>query len=49
MSSKQRSRVLSTDGARAFGLEHKVGSIEVGKDSDLAILDLSSPNLTPIH
>jgi len=41
--------LATIDGAKALGLEDKVGSIELGKEADLVLLDLRSPNLTPIH
>jgi 5-methylthioadenosine/S-adenosylhomocysteine deaminase len=34
-------------GARALHLDHITGSIEVGKQADLAIVDLGEPHLTP--
>jgi cytosine/adenosine deaminase-related metal-dependent hydrolase len=34
-------------GARAMGLEHEIGSIEVGKRADLVTLDLSGPHGQP--
>ena len=33
--------------ARALGLERRIGSIEVGKEADLAAFDLSAPNTVP--
>jgi 5-methylthioadenosine/S-adenosylhomocysteine deaminase len=41
--------LATIEGARALGLEKKVGSIEVGKEADLILVDLKSPNLVPIH
>ncbi len=34
-------------GARAVGLESKVGVIEVGKEADIIILDGNMPNMVP--
>jgi len=34
-------------GARAMGLEHEIGSIEVGKRADLAVFDFRRPHLHP--
>lgn len=34
-------------GARAVGMEHEIGSIEVGKQADLVVFDFRRPHLTP--
>ncbi len=36
-------------GARALGMEDKIGSIEAGKRADMILVDTRSPNMTPIH
>ena len=41
--------MMTIDGARAVGLGDKVGSLEVGKLADLAVIDFDSPNLTPCY
>lgn len=41
--------MLTIDGARALGLEDRVGSLEVGKLADLAVINFDSVNLTPCY
>ncbi len=41
--------MLTIKGARALGLEDRVGSLEVGKLADLVVLDFDSINLTPCY
>jgi 5-methylthioadenosine/S-adenosylhomocysteine deaminase len=41
--------MLTVDGARAMGLGDKIGSLEVGKSADLAVIDFGSANLTPCY
>lgn len=36
-------------GARALGMEDKIGSIEIGKRADLALIDMRQPELTPLY
>ncbi len=36
-------------GARALGLDHEIGSIEVGKRADLVLHDRDRPEWTPLH
>lgn len=35
-------------GARALGMEHEIGSIEVGKKADLVVVDYQKPHLVPM-
>ncbi len=41
--------MLTIDGARAVGLADQVGSLEVGKSADLAVIDFGAANLTPCY
>jgi 5-methylthioadenosine/S-adenosylhomocysteine deaminase len=41
--------LATIEGARALGLDDKIGSIEVGKNADLILVDTRSPSLMPIH
>jgi 5-methylthioadenosine/S-adenosylhomocysteine deaminase len=41
--------MMTVNGARAFGLSDKIGSLEVGKLADLAVIDFTSANMTPCY
>lgn len=39
--------MITIDAARVLGLDHEIGSLEVGKKADLVVLDMRSPHWTP--
>ena len=41
--------MTTIDAARALGLGSELGSIEVGKRADLAMIDLYKPHLVPMN
>jgi len=42
-------KMATIEGARAIGLDKLTGSIEVGKQADLIVIDTQAPHLTPIY
>lgn len=49
MTSEKVLEMATIDGARAVGLEDKVGSIELGKKADIIIINMQYPHLKPTH
>lgn len=42
-------RMATIGGAQVLGMEHLIGSIEVGKLADIIIVDMNQPHLTPLY
>lgn len=42
-------RAATINGARALGMEHLIGSVEVSKRADLILIDIDKPHLAPIY
>ncbi len=47
VSAEQVIEMATIGGAKALGLQHELGSLEVGKKADIIIIDMSSIGLTP--
>ena len=42
-------RMATVDGARAIGLDDRIGSLEIGKQADIIVLDTRAAHLTPLY
>jgi 5-methylthioadenosine/S-adenosylhomocysteine deaminase len=42
-------KMATVGGARILGLEKEIGTIEVGKNADLILVDLRSPHMAPLY
>jgi 5-methylthioadenosine/S-adenosylhomocysteine deaminase len=49
LSSEQALRIATIDSAKALGLDKKIGSLEVGKQADIAAVDLSNITQQPVY
>jgi 5-methylthioadenosine/S-adenosylhomocysteine deaminase len=49
MDAKTTVRMATINGAKALGLDHLTGSLEIGKKADIILIDLNKPHLTPIY
>lgn len=49
MNAEDTFKMATLNGARALGLEKEIGTIEVGKKADIALVDMKTPKLTPIR
>jgi 5-methylthioadenosine/S-adenosylhomocysteine deaminase len=49
LSARQALELATIGGARALGLEAKIGSLEPGKRADLILIDLGEPGTQPIY
>jgi 5-methylthioadenosine/S-adenosylhomocysteine deaminase len=49
MAAKTVVAMATIAGARAIGLDRQIGSLEVGKQADLIVIDTHSPHLVPIY
>jgi 5-methylthioadenosine/S-adenosylhomocysteine deaminase len=46
---EQAFAMVTINGAHAFGLSDRIGSLETGKLADISIVDLESANVTPMY
>jgi 5-methylthioadenosine/S-adenosylhomocysteine deaminase len=42
-------KMVTCEGARALGMQHEIGSLEVGKKADVIVVDTHKPHLTPMY
>jgi 5-methylthioadenosine/S-adenosylhomocysteine deaminase len=49
LSAREVVSAATLEGARALGLADRIGTVEVGKEADLVLLDLRAPHLVPVH
>ena len=49
ISSREVLGAATLGGAKALGLVHKIGTLEVGKEADIAVVSLGSPAQSPVN
>jgi len=49
VSARQAIRMATIDGAKLFGLEETIGSLEVGKKADMIIVNINQPHMMPLY
>lgn len=49
ISTEEALRWITIDGAKALGLEHKIGSLTPGKQADVLLLESNLINMAPVH
>jgi 5-methylthioadenosine/S-adenosylhomocysteine deaminase len=49
MPAEQVLEMATVEGAKALSWENEIGSIEIGKKADLAIIDINKPHLCPVY
>jgi 5-methylthioadenosine/S-adenosylhomocysteine deaminase len=42
-------KMATIQGAKALGLQHIVGSLEIGKKADVIVIDTHKPHLMPVY
>jgi 5-methylthioadenosine/S-adenosylhomocysteine deaminase len=42
-------RMATIEGAKAIGMSDQIGSLEIGKQADLVVIDTAAPRLTPLY
>ncbi|MFT6625178.1 MAG: 5-methylthioadenosine/S-adenosylhomocysteine deaminase [Cycloclasticus sp.] len=41
--------MATINGAKALGLDHKIGSLEIGKQADILAIDLNTIEIQPVY
>ena len=49
MSARTVLKMATLDGASVLGLDKFIGSIEIGKQADIILVDMNQPHLTPLY